>query len=460
MSGRERLLLYALASVMELSWLAAWATFAGIGTMGRPFPLVQATMTFVGAFVLTRLSSGRGWRVIWVVAVQTAGLLGATACILHGHDYSARPLLDRAWLLDFLAATRSPVDWLLLTLILACAIAFWIGGVRLAVRPLNYTVVCTRFDLGLAAFVLLFLVKLLIAVNGGRVDDRVSHLFLLPFFVASLLAIGTIRLQSDGRKDFLSGYRGLGIFLTFTAGTLLVAATLTLFSLPYLTVAAEVGLVALKGAGVAVSPALLWILRLLFAPQTFRADPKPAPSRHDLPTIPSHGQESWWMVAVEKVLLWIAVIFLVLAVVAVLGLCIYLVLRFLWSRTPGQRRRRQSTSLLAWFRQIGMFLAGLRAQRAGLRCARDGYRALLAWARRSGLRPAMAHTPAEIGARLQRRFPHLRAEIRTIVGAFHEEVYREEVLPADRLAEVRSAWRRLRSPRQWPRRLKVLWHGE
>jgi len=461
MSGRERWLVHALTNGMELSWLGAWATFATVGTMGRPFPLVEATVAFVGAFVLTRLSSGRGWRVIWVTAVQVAGLLCASGGILHGLYYPGRPLLDRAWLLDFLGEARSAVDWLLLALILAWAMAFWVGGARLAVRPLSYTVACTRFDFGLAAFVLLFLAKLVVAANGGRVDDRIAHLFLLPFFVASLLAIGTIRLRSDGRKGFLSGYRGLGVFLTFTAGALLVAATLTLFSLPYLTLAAEAGLVALKGAGVAVSPFLLWLLRRLFAPQTLRADPAPAPSRHEFPTLPPPGQESWWMVLAEQVLLWAVGFLLVLAVAAVIGLCLYLLLRFLWSRTPSRPgHHRQATSPLAWFRRLGAFLAGLRTRFAGLRCARDGYRALLTWARRSGFRPAPAHTPAEIGARLQQRFPRVRAEIGSIVEAFNEEVYREAVLPAERMAKVASAWRRVRSPRQWPARLKVLWRGE
>lgn len=459
MSARERLLLHALTHGMELSWLCAWAIFATIGTMGRPFPLVEATVAFVGAFVLTRLSSGRGWRVVWIAAMQGAGLLGASAGILHGLYYPGHSLVQRAWLLDFLGAARSLVDWLVLTLVLAWAIVFWIGGVRLAARPLAYTAVCARFDLGLAAFVLLFLVRLLVAANGGQVADRVSHLFLLPFFLASLLAIGTIRLRSDGRKAFLSGYRGLGVFLTFAVGAMLFAAVLTLFSLPYLTMAAEAGLVALKGAGVAVSPFLLWILRRLFAPQTFRADPAPTPSRHDLAAVPAHGPESWWMVMAEKVLLWSAGILLVLAVIALAGLCLFLLLRFLLSRTPGRPDRRPPVSPLDWLRRLGRFLSELRARLAGVQSARDAYRALLAWARRSGLSPALADTPAEIGVRLQQRFPPLRAEIGTIVEAFSEEVYREVVLSPERLAEVGSAWRRLRSPRRWPARLEVLWRG-
>lgn len=459
MSGGERLLLHALTTGMEVSWLCAWATFATIGTMRRPFPLVEATIAFVGAFLLTRLSSGRGWRVVWVAAVQAAGLLGASAGVLHGLYGPGRPLLRQAWLLDFLGAARGPADWMLLALVLGWTIAFWIGGGRLAVRPLAYGTACARFDLGLAAFVTLFLVQWFVAANGGQVEDRISRLFLLPFFVAGLLAIGTIRLRSDGRKAFLAGYRGLGVFLTFCAGALLLAATLVLFSLPYLTLAAEAGLVVLKGAGVLLSPVLLWILRRLFAPQTLRADPAPAPSRHDLPGIPTPGQDSGWLALVEKALLWSAGILIALAAMALVGLCLALLFRFLWSRTPGRPERWRPVSLLGWLRRLGRLLAALRSRLAGVQRARDGYRALLAWARRSGLPPAPTHTPAEIGARLQQHFPLLRAEIGSIVEAFNEEAYREAVLPAERMAAVRSAWRRLRSPRQWPSRIRLLWRG-
>ena len=460
MSGRERLLLHALTNGMELSWLCAWVTFATIGTMGRPFPLVEASVAFVGAFVLTRLSSGKAWRVVWIVGAQAVGLLAASAGILHGLYYPGRPLLRQAWLLDFLGAARSPTDWCLLALALVWTLFFWIGGARLAVRPLVYATACSRFDLGLAAFFLLFLIKLLVAVNGGRVDDRISYLFLLPFFVSSLMTIGMIRLRSDGRKAFLSGYRGLGIFLTFSVTGLLFTAALMLFSLPYLTVAAEAGLVALKGAGLAISPLLLWVLRRLFAPQTLRTDPASAPSRHALSTIPAHGQESWWMAVFEKALLWSAGILLVLAAIALIGLCVYLLLRFLLSRTPSRRDERQTVSPLAWLRRLMLFVSGLRARLTGLRCARNGYRALLAWARRSGLPSRLVQTPSELGARLQQRFPPLRAEIGSIVEAFNEEVYREVVLPGERITEIRSAWRRLRSPRQWPVRFRAMWRGD
>ena len=166
------------------------------------------------------------------------------------------------------------------------------------------------------------------------------------------------------------------------------------------------------------------------------------------------------MVLIERALLWSAGILLVLAAIALAGLGVYLLLRFLLSRTPRRRDHRQPVSPLAWLRRLMRFLSGLRARLTCLRCARDAYRALLAWARRSGSPPVFAQTPSELGARLQGRFPSLRAEIGSIVEAFNEEVYREIVLPGERMAEVRSAWSRLRSPRQWPARIKSLWRGD
>ncbi len=166
------------------------------------------------------------------------------------------------------------------------------------------------------------------------------------------------------------------------------------------------------------------------------------------------------MVLVEKAVLWLTGFFLILAAIALTGLCVYLLLRFLLSRTSGQRERREPVSLLPWLRRFILFLSRLRLRLAGLQSGRDGYRALLGWASRSGLQPVPAQTASELGARLQRSFPPLRAEIGAIVEAFNAEVYGEVVLPGGRMVEVRSAWRRLRSPRQWPMRIRGMWRGE
>ena len=72
-----------LAICMEVSWLSAWATLGSAAMLGRPFALVEAAIALVGAVLVTRLSSGRGWLVLGVLALQAVGLLGAAALVLH-----------------------------------------------------------------------------------------------------------------------------------------------------------------------------------------------------------------------------------------------------------------------------------------------------------------------------------------------------------------------------------------
>jgi len=436
---------------MEVSWLSAWATLGTAAMLGRPFALVEAAIALVGAVLVTRLSSGRGWLVLGVLALQAAGLLTATALILHALHSPAQPLLTLAWLRDLFRADQPPQQWAILVVNGAWALVFWLSGVLLARRGQTYERLCARFDVGLAAFFALFLVRLVVAANGGAVDDPISHLFMFPFVVASLVAIGLARTAGDSPTAFLSGHRGAGIFLTFAATALLSAATLTLVALPYLRAASQVGLTGLKAAGHVVSPLFIWILRHLFAPQTLRTDVGGARSGGGTPDVSSViAQGGWWGELLEKLLGWGLVGAVVLAGAAAFGVALFYLCRYLLSRTgrsrPGPRRRR--------------WLCRLRprpSRRAAALTATDFYVRLLGWARRSGLPRAAAETAAELGRRLQGRFPPLVAAIAAIVRAYNEEAYREVAPGPAGLAELGAAWRELRRVAHWPARLHVWW---
>jgi hypothetical protein len=67
----------------------------------------------------------------------------------------------------------------------------------------------------------------------------------------------------------------------------------------------------------------------------------------------------------------------------------------------------------------------------------------------------VSETPTEYGSRLQVQFPALQKEIRVIIAAFNEAVYGEIDLGKKEIADAHSAWRRLRSPLNWPSRLKA-----
>jgi hypothetical protein len=55
---------------------------------------------------------------------------------------------------------------------------------------------------------------------------------------------------------------------------------------------------------------------------------------------------------------------------------------------------------------------------------------------------------------LKKQFPSLTSEIGGIVEAFNLVVYGEMDLEAEQMTLAKLSWRRLRSPRYWPARLK------
>jgi hypothetical protein len=82
------------------------------------------------------------------------------------------------------------------------------------------------------------------------------------------------------------------------------------------------------------------------------------------------------------------------------------------------------------------------------------YRTFLKWGRRSGLPHLLSETPGEYGTRLQKQFPSLTGDIGRIVEAFNLAVYAEVNLDDKQMARVKRSWKRLRSFRNWPARMK------
>ena len=101
---------------------------------------------------------------------------------------------------------------------------------------------------------------------------------------------------------------------------------------------------------------------------------------------------------------------------------------------------------------MGLQMAMQKLQ--GYRVAIQFYSALLKWGRRSGLPHLLSETPVEYGSRLKMQFPSLTGEIGGIVEAFNLEVYGEVALDDEQMSLAKLSWRRLRSPRYWPIRLK------
>ena len=459
MTGKSMLLLIARAGT-EFCWLYAWANFVMVALFHRPFPLVEGMGTFALVTTLTLICHERGWRVITVLVVHILGFAFAFSRLVHFFNYGSQPYLDHRWVFDCFGSSRGIAAWFFLTLILFWAFLYWIEGVRLARRSDDYLSVCSRFDLGLSALILLLLIKCLSLVKGGVViQERMSDLMVFPFFFFSLMAMGLARNRSEGKREFLRGYRGVGVILSFTAVVLLIGAGGVTLFLPYLTKAAEVGYGLMQKGAEPLSPILISILRFILLGRRFREEPRSA-SPEDMKTeFGPHAESSWWTELLERIVGWgfLGVLGVILLVVS--GIAVWYLVKWLFSRTGrGRKRAIKGGGFFWWTARLQAFLFFLwekiSLRLIGFRKAIQVYGALLSWGRHSGLPVLASETPLEYGWRLSHHFPALGREIRTIINAFNQEVYGETLLTDQQLADARSAWRRLCSPLQWPSRLK------
>ena len=447
---------------MELSWLYAWATFLMTSIVHRPFPLPEAIGTFLLAAALSFVVQGMGLRVIWVLVLQIMGFLLAASRVVYIFNYRAYPYFGKEWLAEFLGRSRDPMEWLILLVILIFALLFWLGGVTLARRSTAYFTICGRFDLGVAAFFCLLLLRFLLLVRGGiEVRDPAPELLLFPFFIFGLLAIGLARNSSNARKDFLAGYRGVGVLASFTVLVIAFGAGLVLLFAPYLSAAAEVGYGVLKSAAGPLGPVLARALLLLFLGARPEEDPTSYSLRGDQAEFTSSGESSWGSDLIHTVLGWGLLGLGVLIGLILFAVGTWYLVRWLFSRTSKEERKPiHWQRALLWAQRLwGALATGLQraVQRLkGYRNAVQIYRALLKWGRRSGLPHVLSETPVEYGSRLRMQFPSLTGEIGRIVDAFNLVVYGEVALDDEQMGLAKLSWRRLRSPRYWPVRLKSL----
>jgi len=459
--GANRALLFLVAAGMELCYLYACANFVTFSVFHRTFPFWEAVGSFVLAALLTLLTQGRGWRVVWVLGVQAIGFVATGLAMIRFFHSWSDAFLNQTWFVQSFDNPVGVLEWFTGLLMVGWALVFWGGGVRLVRRPTDYFTLCSRFDRGLLAFFVLLLVKFLLRVRGEMsIDESTSELMIFPFLIFSLLAIGLARNRTDVPRDFLPGYRGVGVILSFGVVILMVSTGLVLFCLPYMTQAAEAGYGALKIVSRPVGFILLKILLFLFGRSTPLAERQPTKKEVIRPDLGSQGETSWWLELLGKILAYGLWIILGLVILGLISIIVFFFIQWLFSRTEKSRESQSPWPLIAsWLEGLRRFLQvcwrGFVSRIRGYRGVVQIYAGLLKWGHRSGLPHGVSETPAEYGSRLKDRFPAVKQDVELIVGAFNEHVYGEINLNERQFAMTQSAWRRLRSPLLWPTRARA-----
>jgi len=462
MRNRVNPLLRVSGAGMELCWLYAWTAFFSSILHLRSFPLTDAVGSLLVGALVARLTLGRGLRIVTVLLAHIAGLVLVLLWTAHSLPIPGNFLLSRSGATPVSAGF---LEWTLAALTLFWTVAFWASGIALARRPETYYAFCARFDIGLASFFCLFLAQLVMFAKGGvSVIDHVSGILTVLFLLCGLFSLGMSRFQYAGLKDFLPGYRRIGIVLGYACALILLVAGSVLWSLARLSSLAADTHRAMKGVAAAAVPLVEHFFRIVFSRGEVRPEAAASSSKGAAWNMAAQGRGSWWMEYVDRVLAWglwgiLLIVFLIL-----LALVGFLIIRWLLSRTSSDAEAREDRNLLGLLFSrlrdlLRRFAVALRRIAKGYRGASDIYGGFLRWARRSGISPLTGETPMEFGARLARYIPRFKPEIDIIVDSYNREIYGEMGFTGDGRLTARRAWRSLRSPLYWPLRLKARFIG-
>ena len=466
MKKKGAILLTFSAGAMALVWRLAVANYISLAAFHRPYPLPEAMLALGLAALTCAATRRRGLRVITVISLHGVGLALAVLRTVYVYQAGPHPFVPFGWISRWLATGPDINAWSAVLLQAALATGFWGGGWYLIRRSGRLQSHYARLDIGLAAFFVLFLTKLLLQHKSGiEIQDFLSEKLLISFMVFGLLTIAVARHRGTAQARFVSGKKIIGMTLSAAVAVVLFSTGLLVFFLPYMTAAAEAGHAALKTASGPVKSVLIAILRFMYGPR--HADQTLGPVRHKPPPTASGeamGDGSWWVDLLEQVFVYAAIGVGTLLLLAAGIALAWLVVRWLWRRTPNDGDNDRNTdgmaAFRAWIETLALALASLwkKLSRRFVRLPGTGaafFAALLRWGRRSGMPVRASETPLEYGRRLQAGFPMAAPEIATIVDLFNREKYGEQVLDCRSLDLASASWRKLRSPLHWGRRLRT-----
>jgi len=464
MKRTEKALLALCGAILDFTWLYAWAAFSMVSVGTAPAAPSDTAAIFTAAAMLSLLCAGRGLRILTVGLLQGAGIVLAALWTVRTMSDAMTPLFDIRWITGFFGAPRSAMEWLGLGIALFFSTALWLGGAFFAVRPRTHEKICSRFDLGLAAFFVLVLIKLALAAKGNAfTGDTMTGPLAFVFFFFGLVAIGMTRTGGRGAPGLVRGRRTFGVILGFICTVFLSAMGLVVFFQQPLARAAGTGYGLLKDGTATVGDIFLWFIRLLYMPRQGKLRETPGGSG---PSTAHHffvSDGAPWMEMVGRILAWLFGTVLGIFMLVATAAAVFYVVRWLLSRTEkttGACRHNSLSRAVLRFRNVLTLLEGwVRRVFRGHRTAADVYRAFAGWSIRSGIRRGESETAWEFSSRLSGIFPSVKNEIGCITEAFNREIYGQTTITGPEMALLKTSRRRLASPSLWPARLKVLVTG-
>lgn len=457
-------LLYFASAGMELAWLLA-AFILALNLAGvPPLFLLQAIAAFILAALLTSFTGKSGLRIIFRIGLH---LFAMTALLLSTLDtvtaYFRNDSPKITAILDRVSAgpqtNLEGLGWALAFIII---LTMHISGTSLARRELSYRNITTRFDIGITAFIFLFIIA---GALNSNVLPALNLMF--AFFVFSLPAIAMARYRQAGTKSaFILRYRGSGPILIFTVFVLSTGSGIALLFYPFLFQAAQAGHSALGQYGQPLVDLFTRIVLFLFKRRS-RMDEQPSSSitgTDYIDALPSGNGQAGFM---ENIFLWGMIILVASVVLIGLYFGLRFFLRWLISGAKDDSGEQHLSPGVVLLRLLQNIVYRCRAAAAWFKAtasrhkrfeAGDAtylFRQLLAWGAKSGRPRRQNETPLEYSESLKELFPVLEKEIILIAHNFNREIYGSLAPGPGQKKILFRAWRRLLHPVFWPARFRT-----
>ncbi|MFC1863142.1 DUF4129 domain-containing protein [Thermodesulfobacteriota bacterium] len=468
MKKRISLILILASAGMMLSWFYTWNTFVLHYLSKGPIRVPESATVLALAALITAIHRSRGSRWIYVIALHGIGFFLALLLITYNVNNFPYPFWDTQWISFYLQIEKGFTEWLALITLILSTILLWFYGIRLTIITTDEHCISIRFDLGLAFFLLLLLIKLLMRYKGLPLSyDRSIGLNFVAFAVLSLSAMGLVRNKGSSLVRNITYFRGIGVILSFTLFVILFGGGLVLLCLPGMTTGAEIGYDLIRTAARPVGQILIAMLRI-FTMGGCRKSPAPVSSVSDGDNGNIFSLEGDVGI-VELILIWSMTILIALGGLAGIIFILQFFIRrlfrwltkWLFAKSPEVEAEQDLWGLILQVIANLKRLAHSIMQRvfqslAGYNGPDYFYHRLLGWGNRSGLPHAFYETPREYGSRLGHFFPDLTKEINLIVDIFNRSVYGGIAPDEQQSSNTRLSWKRLKSPMLWPARLKLL----
>ncbi len=465
MSAFSRICLFVTATGMELAWLSGIAIFMVFLT-GAPFSVLTALPVALFFAVLSeRFTADKGFRVITILSVKAVILLFLICFALYLAGVRSDLSPSIAWLEELISGPRDLMEGVVWGTAIIVTLFGWAGGIFSIRHAHHYYRITARFDIGIIVFILLFCAT-------GFVDLPLWILIMLviSFFSFSLPAIALSRYRLAGERGILLQQRREGgTVLFYTGAVLLVGSGIYLLFYPLLTIAAQTGYIFLQGTGRQLVSILGRILQFIddFGVRLRRGAPVAEESGGGAGAIEHFTLINGESTLFEQLFAWVMIITLLFLLIFTAIWILRHLLRWLLSGAIKTEKSKKAGSALTvriflqWCLQV--FRQGYHKIRSRLfqllspesyKPATGYFRQMLRWGGNSGLPRISSETPCEYGLVLKENFPEIREEIELIVESFHYEVYGEATTDSGRLKQLTRDWRRIRSSKHWPARLR------